>query len=191
MDLQKDIDYMAGCAKQCRLEYDEVAPVAFIRAKFGCTVFPLHEFSSSRETAYGKLGFVAAMSNAQRVIVVSDAALRKADSEEMEYVGKNLDTESPLTYPEGHPCRTECIALMVVDIERQKSLTVLYPYHRTEEGFEFDVDKEETLEGGKGMFVEAFTVGYNIAADKINDLHRDRNFRGLTAGGSAFSEDLT
>ena len=113
-------------------------------------------------------GITSKANGATSVAFVCDAAMRKHENAETwKYVNENLATEAPLTYPQGHPSRTECIILLYHDFRTGKSAQLVQEYVESDP-IAWGIRRENYGENGdrvEGGLLEDIKYGYTHAEE--------------------------
>jgi hypothetical protein len=151
-------------AKHNLSTYDNLLPVIiFIKDDVPCGIVPVQ--ADTKRQMYGSYyaaGKICRKAALDGMLLVNDVALRFSyDKEEQEYIKQNLDTESPLTYPEGL-VRQE--AIMILHCSCTGKTTDLLQIYERKDGCVIYKDLLEETDGSRsGNIPELFQKGYQAS----------------------------
>lgn len=160
-----------------------LAPMAFLVQDDKIFVHPIRYASSpdditdtpptsyelaDKDTFFVYLGMLCKKHNASKVILLQDVALRMMNNmthEQQQYVHQNMETESPLTYPEGSPYRQEAILVQLYNFNDDTPVLALQAYRMVKDKIVFGDRLDKMLPEGvqfDGLIKDRLTEGYNM-----------------------------
>jgi len=172
------LESLVETAKENLLKFGYVAPVfCLIKQGHILGVLPMAMFdkilghvpdsheAKTRDTLL--VGVLARKKNADRVVLIWDAAMRRVATKDAKEVMGDV-TEQPLLYPKS--MRTECIVVNDISLPSGKDSTTVVPYRGGDgELVTFlDIKKEfggDTPEKIESRFTELVLEGYNSAGE--------------------------
>jgi hypothetical protein len=163
-------------AKENRLDPRGLAPmIFFLKGSVVEGIIPA--LFSDHDTKLKYLfiaGVTAKAKDADGVAFVCDAAMRRMDDpKEAEYINQNLDTEAPLTYPEGHPVRQECIILVYCNFITGVSNQLVQEYANKDGVITYGKFTEDFYRL-EGAIINTLKRGYEQSDQVVQDMEQAR-----------------
>lgn len=106
------------------------------------------------------IGLTAKQVGANSIILLNDVASKTYSKENADYVEKNYNTESPLTYPESQ--RDDGIMIMYMDMKTKKIDAYFQKYKKQGNNIKFYKIKEFPDNEMDGLVPESIFEGYDI-----------------------------
>ena len=180
-DIERILEGTLKIAEGLLQKDDMLAPVAFAVSDEGMALIPLRTVPDKYE-AHELAAKFARKIKAKYLVTVNDAALRLMPAREDRnfFDGMFDPTESPLSYPEGHPSRKECIVIQMVEFPTFKPTFKIVTYTKNNGvyGFEpYDIgDAGEQMGGAimdcikKGWSEMDVSIKLGLAVEGTGDL---------------------
>lgn len=162
MEIKDLMRAMMEKAKYNLKNNENFVPVAvFLKDGAPCGIAPLlnDEQSTIHQMAFA-VGMTCKKNNFDGSLLVFDAAMRMVSEEDRDYVLNNLDTENPLTYPEGL-IRQECLTIIHCPSEGDPQV-IAQIYEKKDGKVLFKDFKDET--SVRGGIQASFYKGYEYAS---------------------------
>lgn len=109
-------------------------PMALGIGSGGHKIMPgLFQNDEEKHQFYQEVGSVCKSMGLDIVLLINDAAMREMKTdEEVAFIRKNYDTESPLSYPKS--MRTECLIALGHNFHSGEQIIIAQPYKNAEDG---------------------------------------------------------